>query len=141
MLNPAAAEECLELADSQPILRKYSLVLAFRAQKRLDLGQLQVQNVDALIRLRNAVVHFRPERVGARNDHEKLSKRLKYRFTTSPFLPDEQLFPRAWASQSFAEWAILSTVSYLDYFYIEAKLQNPIEQFRDRIASLSGYKL
>jgi hypothetical protein len=126
---------------TQPILRKYSLVLAFRAQKRLDFGATPVQNVDVLIRLRNAVVHFRPEWFDAKEEHQKLSKRMQYRFTASPFLPGELLFPRAWASQSFAEWAVRSTVSYLDYFYAEAKLKNPIEQFRDRLASLSGYAL
>lgn len=141
VLNPAAAEECLDLVDNQPVLRKYSLVLTFRAQKRLDSGSTQVQNVDALIRLRNAVVHFRPEWFGTQDQHEKLSRRLQYRFEGSPFLPGESLFPRAWASHSFAEWAIRSAVSYLDYFYAEANLENPITQFRDRIASLSGYAL
>jgi hypothetical protein len=141
VLSSAAAEECLDLVDREPILRKYSLVLALRTQKRLDRGAPMVQNVDALLRLRNALVHFRPEWFGVQGNHEKLSKQLQYRFAPSPFLPGEPLFPRAWASHSFAEWAVRSTVSYLDYFYTEANVKNPIAQFRQRLVSVSGYAL
>ena len=60
-VNAAAAADLAEIIDRESILTKYSLALSISADKRLDLGISVTQNVEALIKLRNAVVHFRPE--------------------------------------------------------------------------------
>ena len=52
---------------------KYRLALVIRANKRLDRGATPARNADALIKLRNAVVHFRPEWFEENGKHEKLS--------------------------------------------------------------------
>ena len=59
-LNPAATEVISQLADKEKILLKYDLVLTLRSGNRLCYDSTLVQNVDALIRLRNSIVHFRP---------------------------------------------------------------------------------
>jgi hypothetical protein len=105
-LNPAAAQEIAELIDSKSILDKYSTALAVRVGKRLDRGILPVQNAHALIKLRNAVVHFRPEWFDEQDKHDKLSKTLQGKFNPSAFFPNETMFPRAWASHDFAAWAL-----------------------------------
>lgn len=137
-LTPAAAHELAQLIDKESVLRKYSMALAVRADKQLDFGCDPVQNVDALIRLRNAVVHFRPEWFGEEGKHQKLSKVLQHRFSPSPFLLNEPIFPRSWASASFATWALNSTVSFLDHFYAEIGLVCPLDQFRTQLSSLSN---
>lgn len=135
-LSPAAAAEISTLIDRESVLKKYSLALAIRAEKRLNLGSSEVQNADALIKLRNAVVHFRPEWFGEQQSHEKLSRQLQHRFQPSPFLPNEPLFPRSWASASFAFWAVQSSVAFIKNFYAEIGLPCPLDQFDEQIALL-----
>ena len=140
-LNPVAVEVVAEMIDSEPILRKYSAALALRVGKELDFGVPVVQNADALIKLRNAVVHFRPEWFGEQDKHDKLSKVLQYKFKTSPFLQREPVFPRAWASHDFAVWALRSSVTFLGHFYAQAAIDCPLEKFKVRLSELSGHAL
>lgn len=137
-LNRAFALEFQEIADREPVLRKFSLILAIRSAKRLDRSCPEVQSVDALIKLRNAIVHFRPEWFGEQDEHAKLSIRLRNMFVASPFLANEPLFPTAWASASFANWALRSTIQFLRYFYAEAGLEDPLQKFISRVESLAG---
>lgn len=135
MSAPATAEVA-ELIDREPVLRKYAFALAVRAGKRLDFGATAVQNADALIKLRNAVVHFRPEWFGEQQAHEKLSKQLQHKFLPSPYLSNEPIFPRAWASASFSQWAVESSIAFMKYFYAEVALPCPLDQFEGHIAAL-----
>jgi hypothetical protein len=66
--------------------------------KRLDPNISPVDNAVALIDLRNAVVHFRPEWSDERLvEHDELSTNLDGKFNHSAFFPDEPMFPSAWA--------------------------------------------
>ncbi|SRR6266568_1187734 len=141
VLNPTAAATVADLVDNQSILRKYSVALAIRTGSELDFGISPVQGVDALIRLRNAVVHFRPEWFGEQDKHEKLSKVLQYKFKTSIFLSSEPVFPRAWASHDFCVWALRTAVAFLAHFYERAGLQFPLAQFESRLSQLSANAL
>lgn len=136
-LNPVSSALFAELIDRQSVLDKYKFALAVRSAKRLDLGQNIVQNVDALIKLRNAIVHFQPEWLDERDKHERLSRQLEARFKKSIFLPNEHMFPQAWASGSCAVWAIQSVVNFIDYFCVEAGMSNPLQQFRERLTEYS----
>ena len=138
-LNPAATDLVAELLDKESILRKFSAALTFRSGKPLDLGVTPVQNVDALIKLRNAVVHFRPEWFEEQDRHEKLSKILRCKFNASPFfLPEEPFFPRAWASHDFATWALKSSVAFLEHFYGQVGIDCPLKPFKSHLAELSA---
>lgn len=140
-LNPAAARQIAELIDSKSILDKYSTALAVRVGKHLNLGILPVQNAAALIKLRNAVVHFRPEWFDEQDKHDKLSKDLGPKFKPSCFLPNEPLFPRAWASHDFAAWALRTTVAFLEHFYSEVGVECPLSKFKARLKELSANTL
>jgi hypothetical protein len=140
-LNDKAGSELADLVDREPILRKFSMALAIRSGKDLDFGIAPVQNADALIKLRNAVVHFRPEWFSSQEKHDKLSRVLQHKFQGSPFLAGESLFPRAWASADFCGWALRSTVVFLEHFHSEAGLQCSVTQFKSRLAQLSGVAL
>ena len=136
-LNPHATMLIAELLDNESILRKYSAALTFRCSARLDFGVQPVQNAEALIKLRNAVVHFRPEWFEEQDRHEKLSKILQHKFKTSPFLPNEPVFPRAWASHDFSIWALKSTVAFLEYFFSQAGIECPLNTFKPYLSKLS----
>ena len=141
ILNEVAASQIAELIDKESVLTKYSLALALHTGKRLDFGSAPVQGADALIKLRNAVVHFRPEWFDTQAKHEKLSSLLEGKFQPSQFFPKEPMFPRAWATGDFSAWAIRSTVTFLDHFYTEAGVDNPLEKFKPRLMEISGIAL
>jgi hypothetical protein len=137
-VRTAASQEIVALVDREQILSKYSLILSFYKDARLDRGSTPVQNADALIRLRNAVVHFQPEWFDSQDKHERLSKLLAYKFEPSPYLKAEPIFPRAWASHSFAVWALKTTVSFIDYFHAQIGTESFLEKWRARISELSA---
>lgn len=140
-LTPAAAEEIAELIDRESVIRKYAIALSIAAGKRLDMGSTSMQNADALIKMRNAVVHFRPEWFDESGKHEKISKLLQSRFEPSQFFPNEPVFPRAWASHSFTILALRSSVEFIDNFHSEVGRPSPIEPFRAQISALSSNTL
>lgn len=141
-LRASASQELIELVDKEPVLRKFATALAFRADKKMNYGVTPVQNVAALVKLRNFVVHYRSEWSGEQAMHDRVSSTLNGKFQASPFLPREgSLLPKAWASHSFGCWAVRSTCAFMDYFYAEAEVENPIENFKSRIVQLSGCAL
>lgn len=141
-LKANASQELAEIIDKEPVLRKFSTALAFRANKQLDYGIAAVQNVAALIKLRNFVVHYRSEWSRDQTTHDRVSSTLKGKFQPSPFLPrEEPLLPKAWASYSFGCWAIRSVYTFMDHFYAEAETDSPLKPFKSRLEQLSGCAL
>jgi hypothetical protein len=141
-LSMAAANEIAKLIDRESILQKYSIALAVQTGKHLDFGIAPVQNASALIKLRNAIVHFRSEWIGEQGKHEELSNKfLKNKFKPSAYFPNEPVFPNAWASHDFTIWALRTTIQFLDHFYSEAGVPSPIDTHRNTLQTLSGSKL
>ncbi len=136
-LSPEAAQKIAKLIDKESILNKFDTALAIKTGKQLKHHSEIVQNISTLIKLRNAVVHFRSEWTDQQGLHEKLSKTLTHKFNPSPFLPNEPLFPGAWASASFAQWAIRSAIDFLDYFFAELAEPSPLAKFKDRAIDLA----
>lgn len=66
--------------DRTKILAKYQLVLAVCGKDQFDKGAEPYQSADALIDLRNAVVHFKPEWGDELAEHAKLERRLAAKF-------------------------------------------------------------
>ncbi len=139
-LNPPGAQLFGELIDTASILDKFDAALVIRKGSRMNRGDTVVQNIKALITLRNTIVHFRSEWYGEAGNHEKLSRLLNGKFKHSPFLQSEKtLFPHAWASHSFAVWAISSTAAFLEYFYSSADLPPPIgKEHKGQLSVLSA---
>ena len=136
-MNASAAEEMASIIDRETILKKYALALSITTGKKLDLGISVTQNVKALIEVRNAIIHFKPEWFGEKDKHEKLSTTLQNRFTASPFLTNEPLFPRAWASHSFTVWALKTTVDFIEHFHKEANTKSVLEKFKGHLTNYS----
>jgi len=129
---PAYSKEVLDavwdLAEKSPFMGKYDLALTLRAAPSLDKGQPVYQNIDALVHLRNALVHFKPEWDDAQVKHKKLSARLQGKFQRSPFIhTNEPLFPKACMSHGCAEWAVKSVVGFLADFQGRLKMKAKID--------------
>lgn len=96
-------------------LDKWQRLLECCGHERLDLGASPAQDAALLIRLRNSLVHFKPESIAADGKHE-LEKRLRHKFV------DNQLVKGAgnpwWPSHGLghgcSEWAVRSARAIAD---------------------------
>ncbi len=111
-----ALEELWPLLEQKSPLDKLQSALRLRNVTPFETGSNPCQDVIVLVRLRNSLVHFKAEWFDQQTEHLKLSKALKFLATASQFLPDEPLFPRAWASGGTADWAVNSVAKLLFQF-------------------------
>jgi hypothetical protein len=104
-------------------LAKYQVVLTLAGKPAFPKGEEPYQAIDALIRLRNAVVHFKPEWDSELEEHRKLELRLKDRFPVSPFArPGQAYFPNQCLGHGCAAWALTSSVAFWHDFMARAGL-------------------
>lgn len=101
-------------------VEKWQWLLESCGRARLDRGAPPVQDAALLIRLRNALVHFKPENIAADEEHE-LEKRLRRKF------PDNRLMEGSgnpwWPSHGLghgcSEWAVRSARALADQVLAE----------------------
>jgi hypothetical protein len=75
--------ELWEVTEMCSILKKYELALVACGAKSFDRGSEPYQSADDLVRLRNALVHFKPEWDDNLQNHAKLETRLRHKFIES----------------------------------------------------------
>ncbi len=98
-------------------LEKYEFTLDRLAREPIDQATTVYQDTAALIKLRNALTHFKPEWEDERVAHAKVAADLQGRFENSRFFPAPQpLFPRAWVSHSCTSWAVRCVVAFIMEF-------------------------
>jgi hypothetical protein len=123
-----------ELSEQKPILEKYDLALLLLGASPFDRGEAPYQDLTALIKLRNALTHYKPEWSDQQFEHKKISSVLYKRAEKSKFFgSNESLFPRAWATHGTTSWVINSTVKFLLDFEKRADLKSRINPFLDRL--------
>lgn len=99
------------------VLDKFDLALLFAERPRFERGSAPYQDAAVLIRLRNYLVHYKPEGVSADTAH-KLGAALQGKFAASvllsgsgnPWFPDQAL------SAGCAEWSWRSARALTDAF-------------------------
>ena len=90
-----------------------------------------MDHIKILIRLRNTLVHFKPEWVHLQKEHNKIGKALNGKFEMSPFLkPSEAIFPLRCMSHSMTKWAIRSSYSFIEVFSEVSTIENRIHKFK-----------
>jgi hypothetical protein len=133
-IRPEVMAKLWELYEQKRTLEKYEFALLLRHGNPFHAGRSTYQNIDVLIKLRNALTHFKPEWSDQAVEHAKLSKYLQPRIKPSPFFPkNEPLFPRAWAGHSSTQWAIRAVVSFILEFETSAKLPSRLQSYRQRL--------
>lgn len=89
-------------------LNKYEMLLAFGAAPRMNRGAQPYQDASLAIRLRNAIVHFRPESLSAEDEAHALESRLKGKFAENPLMTGSRRDPW-WPDHALgygcADWA------------------------------------
>ena len=130
-LDSKLMDELWRSYERESILFKYKVALRLRTgSDHLILSRYPGQAVDLLIDLRNALVHFKPEWSDESDEHSDLSDRMRHKFTPSPWLSTEQLFPRAWQSASCMRWALRACLDFTEEFEKLAQLseRHPIRR-------------
>jgi len=101
--------EVWEVADGErfPILKKYQVALALSGRRPLDRGAGTYQDAESLVKLRDCLVHHKPEWDDEGGKHQNLENRLHGKFTLSPYAAEGSLwFPHVCLGAGCAEWAV-----------------------------------
>lgn len=126
-----------ELYEQKPPLEKYEFAILLKKGQPLERGTSPYRDVAALVKLRNALTHFKPEWEDQQVQHAKVSSLLKGKFISSPFMPStEALFPKAWASHGCTSWAVRSVVDFIFEFERRADLPSRLSPFVERLNAL-----
>jgi hypothetical protein len=136
----ASLWEVESYARAASTLDKYQAALRLGKKPVLEKGRKPFQDVKVLIDLRNALVHFKPEWVIAdtgrvdQADLHILEKNLKNKFSLNPFLRDARpLFPTLCMSHGCAKWAVGSAIAFVERFYAEMGMTNPLDNIRSSL--------
>ena len=96
--------------EQNSTLSKYRVVLAACGREKMDQGSDPYQSAYALAKLRNALVHFKPEWDDEAKQHRALEKHLTGRFPDSQLtarIPGHmQWFPGKCLGAGAASWAV-----------------------------------
>jgi hypothetical protein len=105
-----------KVLERQEILEKFEFALLLGEKPSINKGAAPYQDVKIVIDLRNALVHFKPEWDTQADRHLKLSRKLQNKFHPSPFLNDDLIFPRRWATHGCMRWAVQTCLDFAAEF-------------------------
>jgi len=136
-LSPSIQIEICSLIGSLSIIEKYQRVLSIRNINIFGSGLQPLQDVEALIALRNELVHFHPEWHDEQERHKRLGMKLRGKFELSPFMSESTavLFPQRIVSHGCTKWAVQKSIEFMSEFSKKMGLNNKLEC---HMRSLSG---
>ncbi len=114
-------------------LRSSTSYVAFGGAGVLDRGSSAVQDVAALVALRNGLTHFKPQWDTDTAAHARISRLLEGKFEPSSLILDEPVFPRRWACYACACWAVDACRDFLLMIEEGLGLPEKVGIFRERI--------
>lgn len=121
---------------SLSLLEKFDAVLRTAREPGMDKSRRPYQDVDPLIRLRNALVHFKPETQWSDEVH-RLEARLRDRIPDNPLMPDTQpWFPHQPLCAGVAEWAWRSCVAFVQEWEAQLGLT---DRYLERMAEAAPW--
>ncbi len=116
-------EKLWKTFERKSSLEKFNMALLLRDKLEIDEKSQDYQAMLAVLKLRNALTHFKPEWSHSPDKHQKLSKELEGYFSPSPiFKGDQFIFPMAWAGHSCTSWAVQTAVKFIQAFEVLADL-------------------
>jgi hypothetical protein len=110
----AALWEAMDQGDTGRVLNRYQAALVMADCEPFDQGEEPFQSVKLLIRLRNHLIHYKPETVFA-DSPEKLADALRAHVAKNP-LSTNQAEVDGWLSNNCAEWAIAAAKDFVGEF-------------------------
>ena len=106
-----------EVRKLKPLLR-FQRALQVAGKDPYHKGRPPYQDVDLLMRLRNALIHYEVEWVQA-GEH-RIENALRGRFPLNPFFPedlDNTFYPDKCLGHGCAKWAVHSSLEFADSFH------------------------
>lgn len=123
--------ELWDVLEKKSVLDKFQFALLLKNKEKLDPASKAVDHIKILIKLRNSLVHFKPEWVHLQKEHSKMGKALNGKFEMSPFLMrSEPIFPLRCMSYSMTKWAIQSSYDFIEVFSKASTIENRIHKFK-----------
>jgi hypothetical protein len=119
------------LERSLKLLEKFDVVLRCARKPEVDKGRRPYQDVEPLIRLRNAYVHYALERQWI-DEVDDLEKRLKHLVPANPLVPQDwrPWFPHHPLCAGVAEWAWRACKLFVDEWQTQLGLTHSyLEKF------------
>ncbi len=112
-------KEVWEVADGAkfPILKKYQTALAMAGKKCFAKGDQHYQDAESLIKLRDILMHFKPEWNDEGGNHQKLEQRLSNKFPLNRYFGQQDLwFPHQCLGAGCALWSVDTARGFSDKF-------------------------
>lgn len=110
--------------DRLKILGKYDAALVLNGKPKMDASTRPPQDVDALVALRNNLVHYEPRDIAAglalNEETERMAKKLRDRgFAPNPFFAESgnPYYPDKALSHGCAKWAVDRSIEFADAFF------------------------
>lgn len=100
------------------ILDKYQIVLTFCRKEQFITGAQPYQDADLAIKLRNELMHYKPESYGGETQH-KFFRQLPSKFSDNPLLASSgnPYFPDKCLGSPCAKWTIQAVKALADAFF------------------------
>lgn len=109
--------------ERYPILHKYRTALLIVGAKKLDKGGPPYQDTESLIKLRDALVHYKPEWDDELDVHGSLERRLSGKFIENRLAPSGSLwFPHKCLGSGCAQWAVDTAMIFMSEFCRRAQI-------------------
>lgn len=120
------------------IIEKYQIALTLARKPQLELGRPPCQDVQTLIAIRNALIHYEP--VWASSEEEKANKRIlslkqEKKFALNPLRTGQSnpFFPDKCLSHGCAKWAFNSSIQFVEEFFSRMSLPVLYDHLRVRL--------
>ena len=116
-----------DVIDEHSILHKYEIALAICERPEFQRGEGPYQHAAALIKLRNALVHFKPEWDSELDRHAKLQRRLAGKFENCGLAAMAKSrmiwFPHECLGAGCARWSVNVTQEFIADFCRRLEIQ------------------
>lgn len=111
-------------------LGKIQFVLAFSDADKFDQGEEPYQSVALIRRIRNNLVHYKPQYIVIEDGEppaNEISRALQTKnLDENPFRERGPLFPGGFLSYAYARWSVESVIEFLMEFYDRVGMRNPM---------------
>lgn len=116
--------------ESFKVLKKYQVALTGAGKDKIPKDREPYQSANSLIRLRNAIVHFKPEWESNLDQHQRLEKDLSSKFKPNQLsqkAPGKVIwFPAQCLGAGCAHWACDTVESFIMKFCETMKIHNKL---------------
>jgi hypothetical protein len=104
--------------STAPILTKYETALLLKGAPEFEKGRQPLQEVELVLKLRNALVHYKPEWQPLDEPQRRMQKLLRNKFPLNPLATNSDVFfPAKCLGYGCARWAVRSVLAFGHEFF------------------------